>query len=207
MLKEAVLSALFAQCAPNVAPETMGALMATESSGAPYVVANVSDNTSHRFTTKDEAVTFTNKLKEEGKKYSAGLMQIYVDNFKGYNVSNETIFDHCKNIEVGADILRGCYVRASKKESDPQVALRQAFSCYYSGNFSRGFKKEEGGTSYVQRVESKIGGKKSSFAVPELLVNNSPAVAPAEIEESKKGGAAILSVENKSDIWDVFGDY
>lgn len=202
MLKEAALISLFSQCAPNVAPETMAALMATESSGSPYVVANVSDDTSHRFDTESEAIEFTNKLKDQGKKYSAGLMQIYVDNFNGYNVSNETIFDSCKNIEVGADILRGCYVRASKKEKDPQIALRKAFSCYYSGNFTRGFKEEKGGSSYVQRVESKVNNSKS-FAVPEILASSQSLLS----DKSEKGGAAVIDIENKTDIWDVFGDY
>lgn len=204
MLTAAVISALFAQCAPDVSPSTMSALMAVESSGKPYGVANVTDDTSHFFDTEKEAIEFTDKLNEQGKKYSAGLMQIYVNNFKHYGVTNKTIFNHCKNIEVGADILRGCYVKAKKEEDDDQAALRKAFSCYYSGNFMRGFKEEAGGTSYVQRVESKVKGKPSNYSVPEILIGK----VNGKSEPKKiKGGEAVVSIDNDSDVWDVFGDY
>lgn len=204
MLKAAVLSALFSQCAPDVSPVTLSALMAVESSNSPYVVANVSDGTSHYFDSEKEAVEFTNRLAESGKKYSAGLMQIFVENFKAYGVTNETIFDHCKNIEVGADILRGCYVRALKTESNEQDALRKAFSCYYSGNFIRGFKAEKDGKSYVQRVESKVKPTVTAYKVPDLLVSGEEKEGSGRV----KGNAAVLNTDNNDgSAWDVFGDY
>lgn len=51
-LSAAVLAALISQCAPDVSPDTMNALIMTESGANPYVIANVSDGTSKYF--KDE---------------------------------------------------------------------------------------------------------------------------------------------------------
>lgn len=42
-LSAAVLAALISQCAPDVSPDTMNALIMTESGANPYVIANVSD--------------------------------------------------------------------------------------------------------------------------------------------------------------------
>ena len=76
MIKAAVLSALFSQCAPDVSPVTLNALIGVESAGKPYVVANVTDNTSHYFDNKEKAIFFLNDLSSQKKRYSAGLMQI-----------------------------------------------------------------------------------------------------------------------------------
>lgn len=37
---------LFSQCAPTVSPVTLNAIVQTESSGNPYIVANISDGIS-----------------------------------------------------------------------------------------------------------------------------------------------------------------
>lgn len=208
MLKAGVLLALFSQCAPDISPVTLQALTDVESSRKPYVIANVTDDTSHYFIGEREAIDYANNLKEQGKKYSAGLMQIYVDNFEAYGVTNETIFDHCKNIEVGADILRGCYLRASKEDKSEQTALRKAFSCYYSGNFIRGFKAEGDGKSYIDRIESKVTNAGGNYSVPEVRVTGN-ATETELAKANRKSGEAVLSVDDEKigSPWDVFGDY
>jgi len=57
------------------------------------------------------------------------------------------VFDPCQNMRASAAILTDCYVRATKVSDHPQVALRKAFSCYYSNNFVTGFAE-----GYVQKV-------------------------------------------------------
>lgn len=162
-----LLSQLFLQCAPDVAPETLMPLVAVESAAKPFVVANVTDNTSHFFDEKERAVAFVNTLAAQGKNYSAGLMQINAKNFAWLGLTNETVFDHCANIRAGAKVLQSCYARAAKNETSEQTALRHALSCYYSGNFQRGYAKEKtDGKSYIERIETKaLAGKP---AVPAL---------------------------------------
>lgn len=214
LIPPAALTALFLQCAPDVSPITLNALIGVESSGDPYVVANVTDETSHRFKSKDEAVTFLNELERKGKSYSAGLMQIYSGNFKGYGLNNETVFEHCTNIKTGAAILKQCFMRAERESQNQQEALRKAFSCYYSNNFTRGFKLEKDGNSYVQKIEMKAA--KQSITVPAIQniadSNGKQLITTEEGEGHKNNREAIISLKKDSglisnDSWDIFGDY
>ncbi|UCQ29610.1 lytic transglycosylase domain-containing protein (plasmid) [Edwardsiella tarda] len=189
-LSAAVLATLLSQCAPNVSPVTGMALIQTESGGDPYVVANVSDGISKRFSDEKTAIAYVDDLKREGKTYSAGLMQIYSKNFSAYKVDNNTVFDPCTNIKVGAKILTENYL--SQKEGDVQTNLRKSLSMFYTGNETRGFKKEKkfNNTSYVERVEGRI------YTVPALKasgVNN-------DAEDN-------TNTEKTAQSWDVFGDF
>ncbi len=202
LLSSAILMMLFSQCAPQVSPVTLNAIVQTESSGNPYIVANISDGVSKSFRNKGSAVAYLNVLTSRGKHFSAGLMQIYSKNFKALGLNNETVFDACKNIKAGADILTKNYL--AKKGGDEQENLLKSLSEYYSGNSTRGFKKEAqfNNTSYVERV------MKNAYVVPELRVDK-PENAKATKEQKEqsvqeKGNQSLVS---HSQDWDVFGDY
>lgn len=193
-----VLSGLFLQCAPDVAPETLNAIVSVESARKPYVVANVTDNTSHYFDEKEKAVAFLNNLERNNKKYSAGIMQIYSDNFRRLNLNNHSVFDPCTNIRAGAVILKQCWDKAISDNPDEQKALRDMASCYYSGNFTRGYKKEKtDGKSYIQRIEEKVIIQKGG-RIPAIRV---------EGEQKSTAPQSFMVTENKTDEWDVFRDY
>ena len=81
------------------------------------------------------------------------------------------MFDPCRNLTIGAAILRDCYSRAKPKFGDEQTALRAALSCYYAGNFTRGFKPEGNQSSYVQKVVA--NANQETPAVPVV-----PAIKP-----------------------------
>nr|WP_280113422.1 transglycosylase SLT domain-containing protein [Escherichia coli] len=83
------------QCAPDVSPDTMNALIMTESGANPYVIANVSDGTSKYFKDEKGAIEYAEKLTTENKRFSAGLTQIYSKNFPSLNLTNKTVFDPC----------------------------------------------------------------------------------------------------------------
>lgn len=198
-----MLLSLFLQCAPDVAPETLNAVVKVESAGKPFVVANVTDNTSHSFDDKGRAVAFLNGLTRENKNYSAGLMQINSANFKWLGVSNENIFDSCTNIKAGSKVLQQCWLKAKNTEPDNQKALRNALSCYYSGNFVRGYKKEKtDGRSYVERVESKVEANVNTV-VPAIRVDGNNGVGDSEPIRA----TSFMVSENQSENWDVFNDY
>ncbi|EEX3860445.1 lytic transglycosylase domain-containing protein [Escherichia coli] len=199
VLPSVMLASLFVSCAPLVAPNTLNAVIQTESSGDPFRIANISDGVSLRFKKIEDAISYAKKLDNAGKRYSAGLMQIYNGNFNFYGVSAETIFDPCTNIKIGADILTKNYL--AKKGGNEQENLLKSLSEYYSGNSTRGFKKEAqfNNTSYVERV------MKNVYVVPELRVDK-PENAKATKEQSvqEKGNQSFVS---HSQDWDVFGDY
>ncbi|ECL7789975.1 TPA: lytic transglycosylase domain-containing protein [Escherichia coli] len=192
-LSAAVLATLLSQCAPDVSPVTAMAVIQTESGGNPYVVANVSDGVSKAFDDEKLAVAYVNDLSRHGKTYSAGLMQVYSKNFSAYQVDNSTIFDPCTNIKVGAKILTENY--ESQKGGDVQTNLRKSLSMYYSGNETRGFKKEKqyDNTSYVERVEKK------AYAVP--------ALKPSGLNDEAEDNSSSNVKKTDSQTWDVFGDF
>lgn len=144
--------ALALTCSPNVAVETISAIVEIESSYNPYAIGVVGGYLERQPKSKDEAIDTANMLYEHNYNFSMGLAQINLHNLSRYNISIEDAFDPCTNLKIGGKILEECYLRAVKiaKEQD---ALRKAFSCYYSGNFIRGFKPDNPNTlSYVDKV-------------------------------------------------------
>lgn len=199
-----VLLALFAQCAADVAPETLETLIGVESSRNPYAIAVVYDprtpfDKKFRFSlpqTKEEALKVVEKLEKlkTHKSYSLGLMQINSVNFKAYGVAPHELFNVCKNIEIGAEIFKSCYLNARKNNSskNEQELLRLAASCYYSGNETRGYVKEKNGQSYIDKINA---------AIPNNYVV--PAIKPLESALSNQQPINF----SRSKEWDVFGDF
>lgn len=208
VLNIALLTSLYFQCGSGVNPETLNAIVITESGGNPYVVANVTNKTSHAFNSKQEAIHYVNSLEEKGEEYSAGLMQIYSGNFQHYGLNNDNVFNNCANINAGSKILKQCFVD-SKKNGDFSESdhLKRAFSCYYSGNFERGFSEKD---NYVERV---ISNYVSIYSVPTLAFYSNKKV------DDKNEGLEILDAPIKAQApqkievvktegaWDVFSDF
>jgi type IV secretion system protein VirB1 len=140
------LTALVLACAPLIAPGTAHALIATESSGNPYAIGVVAGSLVREPTTLSEAVATARALETAGRNYSVGFAQINKSNFSKYGMTLETAFDPCTNLQAMQGILTACFHRAALRAL-PQTALRQALSCYYSGNFQTGFDH-----GYVRKV-------------------------------------------------------
>lgn len=141
------------QCAPDVHPSTLRGLVSTESSGNPYAIGVVGAHLARQPRNLAEAVATARELARKGINFSMGLGQVNRGNLSRYGETYETVFDPCHNLKAGSAILKDCYARAKVQMRDEQRALRAAFSCYYSGNFARGFRADKAGQpSYVQRV-------------------------------------------------------
>jgi len=140
------LATLVVACAPLISPGTAQALIAVESSGNPYAIGVVNGSLVRQPRNLAEAVATVRALDASGWNYSVGLSQINKTHFARFGMSVETAFEPCRNLEAMQSILGDCFARASKGAA-PQAALRQAFSCYYSGNFQTGFQ-----AGYVGRV-------------------------------------------------------
>ncbi len=75
-----------------------------------------------------------------------------------YGLTYESAFDPCQNLRAASLILKDCYDRAKSRSLNDQDALQASFSCYYSGNFSTGFRPDfKGQPSYVQKVLNSAG--------------------------------------------------
>lgn len=140
--------ALAATCAPHVAPATLRAMAAVESTFNPYAIGVVNGRLDRQPRNLSEAISTAMALRRQGIRFSAGLLQIYVGNWPAHNLDHESVFEPCANLRAAARILSDCYRRATvANTSDAQMALRNALSCYYSDNFVTGYRD-----GYVARV-------------------------------------------------------
>lgn len=184
---------LISQCAPGVSPETMRAIIITESGGNPYAIANVTDGGSKYFTTEEEAVNHAKKLTTDKKNFSAGLGQINSRNFQTLNLTHESVFSPCANIRAAAAVLKTCWDKYETKGGDQQKILRDAMSCYYSGNNKRGYVKESNGKSYIDIIEEKAGIH-THYDIP-------------AIKSYSETSSHLMVSSDNHDKWDVFGDF
>ncbi|MCG5076323.1 lytic transglycosylase domain-containing protein [Paraburkholderia tagetis] len=208
------------RCAPAVYPTTLQALVKTESGFNPFAIGVVGGRLVRQPRTRDEAIATARALEAAGWNYSMGLAQVNRANLRVYGLTSETVFDPCANLRAGGAILSGCYTRAAAGGRAPQDAVRAALSCYYSGNFTRGFRADEGGTSYVQRVAANavdIGA--SATVVPPIAVvpDGAAPVArtaahPARVRRADDSSSAATGADHARQAyhhpaWDALGDF
>lgn len=173
--------ALIQRCAPNVAPQTISAVMRTESGGNPLAI-NINykkGRLARKPHSMVEAIGWSKWLIERGYNIDMGLMQINSRNMARFGMTVEQIFDPCTNIYVGSLILTENYVRASDKYGKGQNALFASLSAYNTGHFQRGFRN-----GYVHRVVRNASqpvtiksAEPPSFARPDVAVRQTQAQA------------------------------
>lgn len=142
----------------------MARIAHVESSFNPYAIGVVGGRLDRQPRSLSEALATAQWLERNGYNYSVGLVQVNKKNFAKYGLTLETAFDACPNVRAGGEILKECYVRALKKRSgNEQAALRDSFSCYYSGNFITGYNH-----GYVLKVVSAGFASSKAKQVPRL---------------------------------------
>ena len=164
------LAALVLTCAPLVAQDTARALIQVESGGNPFAIGVVGGALVRQPANLPEALATVAALEAAGWNYSVGLGQINKRNFERYDLSPATAFDPCANLTAMQGILGDCFTRASRR-APKQTALRDAFSCYYSGNFLTGHLH-----GYVGKVLAAWSSKPLPFAPVTASVN--PGASP-----------------------------
>ncbi len=144
-----VFLALALACAPQVHADTARALISVESAFNPWAIGVVGGALLRQPRTRAEALATAKALQDVGWNFSVGLGQINVGNFERLGLNMESAFEPCANLAAMQTVLGECFDRASgaASKSVDQVALRQALSCYYSGNFVTGFRH-----GYVRKV-------------------------------------------------------
>lgn len=153
-------AALALACAPLVHANTAQALVAVESSFNPHAIGVVGGVLERQPRTRAEALSTASYLQANGWNYSVGLAQINVHNFDRLGLTADTAFDPCENLRAMQAVLAECFDR-SAANAPPPSALRQALSCYYSGNFITGFRH-----GYVQRVARAAPRMQATSSVP-----------------------------------------
>jgi type IV secretion system protein VirB1 len=147
----AAIIALASQCAPNVAPQTILAIVQTESRGRPFAV-NVNGAAQPAApTSAASAVATAQRYITAGYSVDLGLGQINSRNMRWLGLTWDTVFDPCTNIAALGAVLTSNYTSA-KSGRDPQTALRVALSMYNTGSKTRGFRN-----GYVAKVVANAG--------------------------------------------------
>lgn len=141
------LSLLLATCAPQVHPATAAALIAVESARNPYAVGVVGGALLRQPAARQEAIATARVLEANGWNFSVGLAQINRHNFVRLGLTLESAFDPCTNLTAMQAVLGECFDRAGPTARTEAARLRDALSCYYSGNFSTGHRH-----GYVRKV-------------------------------------------------------
>lgn len=143
----ASFAALAQTCAPHVDVTTLAALVRVESGFNPYAIGVVGAHLQSQPRSYAEAVATARALAARGYNFSVGLGQVNVRNLARVGESLVTIFEPCRNLRASSAILQQCFARSSAhvahatRTMDPQRALRDALSCYYSGNFQTGYRQ------------------------------------------------------------------
>lgn len=168
--------ALAAECAPWVAPETMAAIVKTESQFKPFAInINGGAKLERQPSSKVEAIVTARWLLNNNYNIDMGLGQINSANLKKTNLTVEDAFDQCKNLAASATILQWNYESASKSISGEQAALQAAISAYNTGSFTKGF-----GNGYVSKVVRNAKGAIN------LEVTTQSVVKPIPLENASK---------------------
>lgn len=150
-----VFFALALACAPQVHANTARALVSVESAFNPWAIGVVGGALVRQPRHRAEALATARALQVAGWNFSVGLGQINVGNFERLGLTLESAFDPCTNLAAMQAVLTECFDRArAPRTHSPldQAALRQALSCYYSGNFATGFRH-----GYVRKVVAASG--------------------------------------------------
>lgn len=118
----------------------MQAVVQIESSFNPYAIGVVGGQLERQPRHRAEAVATAKALHNAGHNISVGLAQVNIKNFSSHGLSLETAFDVCENLRAGSQILADCFRRARNAGAHRQSALKDALSCYYTGDLRRGYK-------------------------------------------------------------------
>ena len=129
---------LLNQCAPQVSPVLMQALVRVESAWRPLSIGmDKGHGTVQQPTTLAEAVSTAKSLMAAGRKFSVGLAQIHVSNVALYGLTWEQAFEPCRNLAIGQKILWNFYHRASASGYSGVAAIWAALRGYNSGGVDR----------------------------------------------------------------------
>lgn len=145
-----------------------------ESDVNPYAIGVVGGRLLRQPASLDEAIATARSLEAQGYNFSVGVAQVNHANLKKYGLDTyEKAFSICDNLLAGSRILARCYANAGG-------VWGKAFSCYYSGDFTTGYRD-----GYVQRVLASLSQGRAVGQRSEV----SGAAASIPVLPSADGGA------------------
>jgi type IV secretion system protein VirB1 len=141
----AAVFALAVEHAPEIHPRMVLRVVEHESKRQPLAIGVNGAMLEHQPRSLGQAIATARELHRQGYDFDAGLCQINRRNWQWLGINEVTVFDPAQNLRACQAVLLDCFERAPSP--DPQSALRQALSCFNTGNFRGGF-----ANGYVLRV-------------------------------------------------------
>ena len=172
-----------AACTDLAVPaEVMHHVVKVESSFNPFAIGVVGGRLARQPRNLGEALSTTRMLEQAGYNFSLGIAQVNRYNLAKHGLSSyERAFDVCPNLQAGSRILAECYGRSGQDWG-------KAFSCYYSGNFTTGYRH-----GYVQKVvaswQASAAGP-TATAIPVIRTRPAAATAPRNVQVPVDSAAA-----------------
>lgn len=144
-----------------VPAEVMHHVVNVESSFNPYAIGVVGGRLVRQPKNLPEALATASMLDGKGYNFSIGLAQVNRYNMAKYGLgSYQKAFEVCPNLQAASRILAECFARSGGDWG-------KSLSCYYSGNFTTGYRH-----GYVQKVYASMrdtaaaGGQVWPQAIP-----------------------------------------
>ena len=166
MLLTAAATAFLVACSPVVATQTMAGLIERESGWQEYAIGDNTARRSYFPTNYYEAVSIVVRLRAQGHSLDVGLAQINSEaNWASYGLTPYNVFDPCRNVRVGAQILSNNYRDALRYYAPGDEALSHALSAYNSGQFTASMGYAAGVMDNARSVRF-LSGPKATYAPP-----------------------------------------
>ena len=209
-LPAAIVMGLAAQCAPNVAPATIAAIVRTESQGNELAInVNGLGRKVAQPVSTAQAIDIARFYVTKGYSVDLGLGQINSRNMKALSLTWGTVFEPCTNIAAVGAVISGNY-HSVREGLHPQRALRIALSMYNTGSQSRGFFN-----GYVERVVGNadfsdgvrpVAGKVAAISTSTDSFAPSAAAQLAKLvaENTSTSGQLQAAPPTPPPSWDVF---
>ncbi|CAZ88956.1 putative Lytic transglycosylase [Thiomonas arsenitoxydans] len=133
------------QCAPQIAPVTLAAIVQQESGGNPLALHDNTSGKSYRPATAAEAARLARELIAQGHSVDLGLAQINSKNLPRLGMGVEQALNPCQNLHAAQAVL----MEEWKRSGD----LRATLSAYNTGKL----RSNPMGATYGARVYEKAG--------------------------------------------------
>jgi type IV secretion system protein VirB1 len=132
------------QCAPQVAPVTLAAIVQQESGGNPLALHDNATGKSYRPADMAEAAQLARELIAQGHSVDIGLAQINSRNLPSLGMTVDQVLQPCENLRAAQAVLLSGWKRSGD--------LRATLSAYNTGRLS-----SQVGAAYGAKVFGKAG--------------------------------------------------
>jgi type IV secretion system protein VirB1 len=191
MLATLVLAQLLRDCASNVDPRTMAAIVRVESGGNRLALHDNTADRSYAPADAAEGAAWASELVAAGHNVDIGLSQINSANLPRLGLTVADAFEPCTNLRAGATILGGDYAAAAARFGPGQVALRHALGAYNTGSLFAG-------GAYIDRilVAAGLAPEYGGDPAPPVAAAPRPAPpAPARTADPNAATAVVYGVK------------